>query len=79
MSATGSCRTEGTPTRWAYVVAAPGFGPMRQMGIPTSGLYVVIAVVPERRSGHLLKQILAAARFGDTSISEFLRAARDTR
>ncbi len=79
MSATGSCRTEGTPTRWAYVVAAPGFGPMRQMGIPTSGLYVVIAVVPEKRAGHLLKQILAAARFGDTSISEFLRAARDTR
>ncbi|HEY3210841.1 MAG TPA: hypothetical protein VGL18_13835 [Actinomycetota bacterium] len=79
MSATGTCRTQGKPTRWAYVVAAPGFGPMRQMGIPTSGLYVVIAVVPGKRAGQLLKQILEAARFGDTSISDFLQAARNTR
>jgi hypothetical protein len=79
MSATGTCRTQGKPTRWAYVVAAPGFGPMRRMGIPTSGLYVVIAVVPGKRAGQLLKQILEAARFGDTSISDFLQAARTTR
>jgi hypothetical protein len=79
MSATGTCRTQGKPTRWAYVVAAPGFGPMRRMGIPTSGLYVVIAVVPGKRAGELLKQILEAARFGDTSISQFLKAARTTR
>ncbi len=79
MSATGTCRTQGKPTRWAYVVAAPGFGPMRRMGIPTSGLYVVIAVVPGKKAGHLLKQILEAARFGDTSISDFLQVARTTR
>jgi hypothetical protein len=79
MSATGTCRTQGKPTRWACVVAAPGFGPMRRMGIPTSGLYVVIAVVPGKRAGQLLKQILEAARFGDTSISDFLQAARNTR
>jgi hypothetical protein len=79
MSATGTCVTRGRPSRWAYVVAAPGFGPMRRMGIPTSGLYVVIAVVPGKKAGELLKQILDAARFGDTSISEFLQAARNTR
>lgn len=79
MSATGTCRTDGKPTQWAYVVAAPGYGPMRQMGIPTSGLYVVIAVVPGKRTGQLLKQILDGARFGNTSISEFLQAARPTR
>jgi hypothetical protein len=49
------------------------------MGIPTSGLYVVIAVVPGKKAGELLKQILEAARFGDTSISRFLEAARNTR
>jgi hypothetical protein len=75
MSATGTCQTRGMPTRWAYVVAAPGFGPMRRMGIPSSGLYVVIAVVPGKRAGPLLE----AARFGDTSISDFLQAARNTR
>jgi hypothetical protein len=79
MTATGTCLTRGRPTRWAYVVAAPGFGPMRRVGIPTSGLYVVIAVVPGKRAGHLLKEILEAARFGNTSISEILRAARNTR
>jgi hypothetical protein len=79
MSATGTCRTGGKPTSWATVVAAPGFGPMRQMGIPTSGLYVVIAVVPGKRAGQLLTQILEAARFGNTSISDFLQAARTPR
>jgi len=79
MSATGTCQTKGNPTRWAYVVAAPGFGPMRQVGIPTSGLYVVIAVVPGRKAGQLLKEILEGARFGNTSISEILRVARNTR
>jgi hypothetical protein len=79
VSATGTCRTQGKPTRWAYVVAAPGFGPMRRVGIPTSGLYVVIAVVPGKKAGQILKQILEAARFGNTSISEILQAARNTR
>jgi hypothetical protein len=79
MSARGTCQTAGKPTSWAYVVAAPGFGPMRQMGIPTSGLYGVIAVVPGKRAGQVLKQILEAARFGNTSISDFLQAARTIR
>ena len=79
MSATGTCRTGGKPTQWAYVVAAPGFGPIRQVGIPTSGLYVVIAVVPGKQAGQLLKQILEGARFGNTSISDILQAARGTR
>jgi hypothetical protein len=79
MSATGTCLTEGKPTRWTYVVAAPGFGPIRQVGIPTSGLYVVMAAVPGQEAGQLLTQILQGARFGNTSISEILQAARNTR
>ena len=74
-SASGTCHTDGRPTRWAYVVAAPGFGPARQVGIPTSGLYVVIAVVSGAKSEFLLKQILRGARFGNTSISEIIQAA----
>ena len=32
--AEGTCTVEGMSTRWAYFVAAPGFGPVRQVGIP---------------------------------------------
>ena len=28
----GTCNVRGTPTRWAYFVAAPGFGPVRAWG-----------------------------------------------
>ncbi|HXJ65097.1 MAG TPA: hypothetical protein VNN79_15190, partial [Actinomycetota bacterium] len=28
----GTCHREGHATRWAYFVAAPGFGPLRQLG-----------------------------------------------
>ena len=41
----GTCRPRGRSTRWAYFVAAPGFGPVRQLGIARSGLYVVVAVL----------------------------------
>jgi hypothetical protein len=74
--ARGTCRTEGHPTRWAYVVAAPGFGPSRSVGIPTSGLYVVFAVVGSRAGDQLLDQMIAGATFGDVPISQIVLAAR---
>ena len=42
----GTCTVGDQPTRWAYFVAAPGYGPLREVGIPSSGLYVVVAVMP---------------------------------
>ena len=43
----GSCEVRGVSTRWAYFVAAPGLRPVHEIGIPASGLYVVVAVAPE--------------------------------
>jgi hypothetical protein len=74
-SGTGTCAFQGQRTRWAYVVAAPGFGPLRQIGIPTSGLYVVLAVVSGIRSDVLLKEMVQSARFGDTPMTQIVTAA----
>ena len=73
----GMCRSERASTRWAYFVAAPGLGPLRDMGIPTSGLYVVVVVVPEGRdAAKRLRTLLLGAEFGKTSVSELIVAAR---
>jgi hypothetical protein len=61
--------------QWAYIVAAPGFGPVRQVGLPTSGLYVVVAVVSGPNARRLLKEMLEGAQFGGTPISQIVRAA----
>jgi len=74
-TATGTCVLHGRSVRWAYVVAAPGFGPIRQIGLPTSGLYVVVAVVSGPNADRLLKEMLEGARFGDTPISQIVRVA----
>jgi len=74
-SESGECKTGRRSTRWAYFVAAPGFGPIREIGIPTSGIYVVIAVVSGPRAVSLLKQLLAGARFGDASLFEIATMA----
>jgi len=74
-SATGTCRVRGGATRWAYVVAAPGYGPIRQVGIPTSGLYVVVAVVSGPRAGALLRQIIDGLKFGSASITQIVQTA----
>jgi hypothetical protein len=76
MSARGTCDADGERARWAYVVAAPGFGPVRQVGIPNSGLYVVVAVVSGRRSRVILDEIMRGARFGDASIDQIVATAR---
>jgi hypothetical protein len=75
VSASGTCQSNGPPTKWAYVVAAPGFGPVRQVGLPNSGLYVVVAVVSGRHADRLLKEMLEGAQFGGTPISQIVRAA----
>ena len=75
-SVRGRCvGANGLATRWAYVVAAPGFGPVRQLGIPTSGLYVVMAQVAGPHADMLLTQMLSRARFGDTTVPQLVRAA----
>ena len=71
------CRRGSRATRYAYFVAAPGFGPVHEMGIPSSGLYVVVAVVPAHRGARgLLKQLIRRTRFGDDGIRDFVAVAR---
>ncbi|HWL90679.1 MAG TPA: hypothetical protein VNP90_04885 [Actinomycetota bacterium] len=73
----GVCQRGSQATRYAYFVAAPGFGPVHEMGIPSSGLYVVVAVVPaERGARSLLQQLMGRTRFGDDGIRDFLAVAR---
>lgn len=73
----GTCSVGHTPTRWAYFVAAPGFGPAREVGIPSSGLYVVVAVLPDsHHASALLGKLLLRTEFGGASMSDFIAAAR---
>jgi hypothetical protein len=73
----GTCTAEGGSTRWAYFIAAPGFGPVREMGIPTSGLYVVVAVIRESPdAARQLRNLLLTARFGNASVEQLIEAAR---
>lgn len=73
----GTCAARDGATRWAYFLAAPGFGPVRSLGIPSSGLYVVVAVVPDsRRAERLLDRLVGSARFGGTRVAEMIEAAR---
>jgi hypothetical protein len=73
----GVCRANGGEMRWAYYVAAPGYGPVRSVGIPSSGLYVVAAVVPNSPNAHeQLTTLLRGARFGGAGIHDFIAAVR---
>ena len=73
----GTCSGQASVTRWAYFVAAPGIGPVRQVGIPNSGLYVVVAVVRDTPdAARQLRNMLRAAQFGDASVQDLLAAAR---
>jgi hypothetical protein len=72
----GTCHVGGTPTRWAFFVAAPGFGPVRTVGIPQSGLYVVVAVMHDsQRAPALLDRLITHTSFGGAMVSEFVVAA----
>jgi hypothetical protein len=73
----GTCRVGGQPTRWAYFVAVPGFGPVRRVGIPGSGLYVVVAVVRNSAgAGGVLRHLIGRTRFGDAAVADMVAAAR---
>ncbi len=79
-SGRGRCKVGGVATRWAYFVAAPGYGPVRQVGIPSSGLYLILAVLPDSpRAPAILGRILLGTEFGGASITDFITAARASR
>jgi hypothetical protein len=73
----GTCTVGRHPMRWAYFVAAPGYGPVREIGIPSSGLYVVVAVMRDSpQAPHLLGRLLKSTEFGGASVPELIEAAR---
>lgn len=79
-SGEGICRRGHQETRYAYFVAAPGLGRVHEIGIPSSGLYVVVAVVPHQHgSRYLVQQLIRRTRFGDTGIGDFVAVACDRR
>lgn len=72
----GTCDVRGHPTRWEYWVAAPGFGPVRELGIPSSGLYVVVAVMPDRAdAAATLSRLIRNTSFAGATVPEFVAAA----
>jgi hypothetical protein len=72
-SGEGICRRGDHAARFAYFVAAPGFGPVHEIGIPASGLYVVVAVVPDDRdAGRTLRALIHRTKFGNARIREFV-------
>jgi hypothetical protein len=73
----GTCLVRDRRTRWAYFVAAPGYGPVREVGIPSSGLYVVVAVMPESpRAPSLLDRLVERTEFNGASVADMIAAAR---
>ncbi len=73
----GTCQVGRTPTRWVYFVAAPGYGPIRDVGIPSSGLYLVVAVMPDGPgTPELLNKLLLRTQFGGATIEDLIAAAR---
>lgn len=75
-TATGTCGRGESATRWASFVAAPGFGPVRRLGIPQSGLYYALVVVPKGPGAEgRLELLLSRVSFGGTTVSEFLQAS----
>jgi hypothetical protein len=72
----GTCTVKNKPTRWAYFIAAPGFGPVRRVGIPSSGLYLVVAIMPDSpRAPFLLNRLLERTEFNGSSVAEMIEAA----
>jgi hypothetical protein len=73
----GVCSRSSEPTRFAYFIAAPGYGPLHRVGIPASGLYMVVAVVPDGpRAPRILRTLLEGTQFGTASVDDLIRAAK---
>lgn len=71
------CTRHDAATRFGYFVAAPGYGPVHAVGIPSSSLYVVVAVVRESpRAGRLLDKLVLRTKFGDASVDELIAVAK---
>jgi hypothetical protein len=76
-TATGTCARRHMHTRWPYLVAAPGFGPAREHGVPGSGLYVIVASTPAvPGASRTLAHMIGRVRFGDDGMRDFLRAVQ---
>lgn len=74
-TANGTCGRRDGVTRWSYFVAAPGFGPAREQGIPGSGLYLIVAATPAiPGSARTLARMVDRVRFGDDGMRDFLHA-----
>lgn len=77
--ATGTCRRRGSTTRWSYFVAAPGYGPAREEGIPGSGLYLIVASTPAAPgAGRTLAHMIRSVRFGEDGPHDFVEAILST-
>jgi hypothetical protein len=73
---TGTCHSLAADTRWASFVAAPGFGPARELGIARSGLYVVRASVPDGPDAERgLRTRVTGVSFGGTPVGDLMAAA----
>lgn len=73
----GVCTIHRTATRFRYFVAAPGYGPVRTLGIPRSSLYVVVAVLRDGpRAAELLEKLVFRTQFGDASVAEIIAVAK---
>jgi hypothetical protein len=72
----GVCSGARQRTRFAYFVAAPGYGPLHRVGIPASGLYMVVAVLPDGpQAPGMLRRLLAGTHFGTSSVDDLIRTA----
>ncbi len=75
----GTCQVGDSLNRWAYFVAAPGYGPVRRVGIQRAGLYFVFAVLPDGPSApRKLHELMLGARFGGDSVGELMLAASES-
>jgi len=75
-TSSGVCQRGDRLLRWTSFVAAPGFGPVRLVGIPESGLYhvfVTVAAGPQARER--MHRMLSRVSFGGAPVPELLRAA----
>lgn len=75
----GRCSDGDIVVRWRSYVIAPGFGAAHAIGIPRSGLYVVVAVLRDQPSvGSMLRRILARTEFAGASMPDFVEAVEAT-
>jgi hypothetical protein len=76
-SAVGHCRGPRAVTRFSYFIAAPGFGPARERGIPGSGLYLIMASTPAVPGAQrTLTAMIGKVRFGADGAQDFVQAVQ---